>query len=61
LLRELPDRFTINGKTYTNASAESVDPETAWNGQWNWDNTNKEIKFIGTLLLLNDKKHAHFV
>lgn len=43
----MPDRFSFNGgETYINATA-NIDPTTAKNGDWTWDNTNSKVKFIG--------------
>ena len=50
---ELPDRFTIDGgKTFINATVGGIDPTTAKNGDWEWDNVNNKIKFIGMMLFL---------
>lgn len=46
-VRELPDRFTIDGgHTYINATTGGLDPSMAHNGDWEWDNVNNEIKFV---------------
>jgi hypothetical protein len=44
----LPDRFSFDGgQSYINATVGSIDPATAKNGDWTWDNTNSKVKFIG--------------
>ena len=46
---QFPDRFSIDGgQTFVNATP-SLDPTNATFGDWEWDNINKEIKFIGKL------------
>ena len=46
---QFPDRFSIDGgQTFVNATS-SLDPANATFGDWEWDNINKEIKFIGKL------------
>ena len=46
---QFPDRFSIDGgQTFVNATP-SLDPANATFGDWEWDNINKEIKFIGKL------------
>ncbi|XP_045210443.2 fibrocystin-L-like isoform X2 [Mercenaria mercenaria] len=43
----LPDRFSFDGgETYINATVGGIDPSTAENGDWEWDNTNSKVKFI---------------
>ncbi|XP_060573258.1 fibrocystin-L-like isoform X2 [Ruditapes philippinarum] len=43
----LPDRFSFDGgQSYINATVGSIDPATAKNGDWTWDNTNSKVKFI---------------
>jgi hypothetical protein len=45
---EAPDRFTIDGgNSFINATVGGIDPSTAKNGDWEWDNANNKIKFIG--------------
>lgn len=47
-MREVPDRFTIDGgRSFINATVGGLDPATANNGDWEWDNANSEIKFFG--------------
>ena len=46
-----PDRFSFDGgATFINATVGGLDPSNANNGDWEWDNANNEIKFIGKLL-----------
>ncbi|WAR05573.1 PKHL1-like protein, partial [Mya arenaria] len=43
----IPDRFSVdNGASFINMTEGSIDPNTAENGDWEWDNVNKEIKYI---------------
>jgi hypothetical protein len=43
-----PDRFTIDhGKTFIDATVGGIDPLAAKDGDWEWDNANRKIKFIG--------------
>lgn len=47
-VKELPDRFSIDGgANYINMTTGGIDPSTAKNGDWEWDNINDEIRFIG--------------
>ena len=47
-VKELPDRFSIDGgANYINYTEGGIDPSTAMNGDWEWDNINDEIRFIG--------------
>ncbi|XP_060603397.1 fibrocystin-L-like isoform X3 [Ruditapes philippinarum] len=42
-----PDRFTIDhGKTFIDATVGGIDPLAAKDGDWEWDNANRKIKFI---------------
>ena len=43
-----PDRLSIDGgSNFINATTGSLDPTTAKNGDWEWDNANTDIKMIG--------------
>ncbi|XP_053372863.1 fibrocystin-L-like [Mercenaria mercenaria] len=47
VVETLPDRFSFDGgETYINATVGGIDPSTAENGDWEWDNTNSKVKFI---------------
>ncbi|KAL4228553.1 Fibrocystin-L [Mactra antiquata] len=47
LLQDLPDRFSIDGgKNYINRSMDISDGPNRKNGDWEWDNVKKEIRFI---------------
>ncbi|KAH3704517.1 hypothetical protein DPMN_079573 [Dreissena polymorpha] len=42
-----PDRFSINGgATFINATDGVIDPDTAINGDWEWDATNTTVRYI---------------
>lgn len=43
----MPDRFSFDGgNTYINASV-TIDPTTAVNGDWQWDDVNSIVTFVG--------------
>ena len=47
-MEEFPDRFSIDGgASYINATLDGLDPNTNVYGDWEWDNVNSEIKFLG--------------
>lgn len=47
-LEVMPDRFSFDGgSTVINATVGGLDPETAQNGDWEWDNINKKVDFVG--------------
>ena len=47
-----PDRLSIDGgATYINATLGGLDPSNAVYGDWEWDNANNEIKFLGELFI----------
>lgn len=44
----MPDRFSFDGgNTVINATVGGLDPEIAQNGDWQWDNVNKKVDFVG--------------
>ena len=50
-MTQYPDRFSIDGgATFINATVGGLDPSNATYGDWEWDNANNEIKFMGKLL-----------
>ena len=47
-VEEFPDRFSIDGgNSFINATLGGLDPDNAMNGDWEWDNANSEIKYVG--------------
>lgn len=51
-VKEVPDRFSIDGgDNFLNATVGGLDPNTAKNGDWEWDNVNKKVKFISRFVL----------
>ena len=55
-----PDRLSIDGGvTYINATPGGLDLSTAVYGDWEWNNKNNEIKFLGELLYKFDSLLIH--
>lgn len=47
-VEEMPDRFSFDGgQTFINATVGGIDPLTAMNGDWEWDDANNDVRFIG--------------
>ena len=47
-VREFPDRFSFDGgETLVNATVGGLDPANAVHGDWEWDNANSEIRYLG--------------
>ena len=60
-MTQYPDRFSIDGgETFVNATA-SLDPANATFGDWEWDNANNEIKFMGKFSKMESEEILHLV
>ena len=47
-MNEFPDRFSFDGgNTFVNATVGGLDPSTHVHGDWEWDNVNSEIRYLG--------------
>ena len=50
-VEKFPDRFSIDGgASFINATLDGLDPSVNVYGDWEWDNINNEIKFLGMFI-----------